>query len=49
MMSLIRRCRFYLLAYEDVSDQVFHYDELDQEMQILSADLRRFVSARLSS
>jgi hypothetical protein len=38
-----------MLAYEDLSEQVFHHNELDQEMQILSAGLRRFVSAGLSS
>jgi hypothetical protein len=43
MMSLIRQYRCYLLAKEDLPEQVFHHDELDQEIQILSAGLRRFV------
>ena len=48
-MSLIRQYRYYLLPKEDLPEKVFHHDELDEEIQILSACLRRFVWARLSS
>ena len=48
-MSLIRQYRYYLLPKEDLPEQVCHHDDLDQEIQILSACLRRFVWACLSS
>ena len=49
IMSMIQRCVSYLLALEDLTEQVFLHVELNQEMQILSVGLRRFVSACISS
>ena len=42
-VSLMRKCRLYLLAIEVLFKQVDNFCKFDKEMQILSASNRSFV------